>query len=98
MTIMIMMIIIIYQFFFSAILFNSTLFDASFVTPTGNINFEKEESCKKIKENFGNETFSNETISKKDFLNLIKQLPGNKPTVSNDNPVSALKESVSAYY
>ena len=24
---------------------------------TGNINFENEESCKKIKENFGNETF-----------------------------------------
>ena len=24
---------------------------------TGNINFENKESCKKIKENFGNETF-----------------------------------------
>ena len=65
---------------------------------TGNINFENEESCKKIKENFGNETFSFETISKKDVLNLIKQLPGNKATVSNDIPVSVLKESVSAYY
>ena len=63
-----------------------------------NINFENEESCKKIKENFGNETFSFETISKKDVLNLIKQLPGNKATVSNDIPVSVLKESVSAYY
>ena len=39
---------------------------------TGNINFENEESCKKVKENFGNETFSFETISKKDVLNLIK--------------------------
>ena len=94
-----MMIIIIYhKYFFEQFCSIPHLFDASFVTPTGNINFEKEESCKKIKENFGNETFSNETISKKDFLNLIKQLPGNKPTVSNDNPVSALKESVSAYY
>ena len=65
---------------------------------TGNINFENEKSCKKIKENFGNETFSFETISKKDVLNLIKQLPGNKATVSNDIPVSVLKESVSAYY
>ena len=65
---------------------------------TGNINFENEENCKKIKENFGNETFSFETISKKDVLNLIKQLPGNKATVSNDIPVSVLKESVSAYY
>ena len=64
----------------------------------GNINFENEESCKKIKENFGNETFSFETISKKDVLDWIKQLPGNKATVSNDIPVSALKKSVSAYY
>ena len=29
---------------------------------------------------------------------MIKQLPGNKATVSNDFPVSVLKESVSAYY
>ena len=49
---------------------------------TGNINFENEESCQKIKENFGNETFSFEAISKKDGLDLVKQLPGNKATVS----------------
>ena len=65
---------------------------------TGNINFENEESCKKIKENFGNENFSFETVSKKDILDLIKELPGNKGTVSNDIPVSVLKESVFAYY
>ena len=59
---------------------------------------ENEESCKKIKENVGNETFSFETISKRDVLNLIKQLPGNKATVSNDIPVSLLKEYVSDYY
>ena len=29
---------------------------------------------------------------------MIKELPGNKATVSNDIPVSVLKESVSAYY
>ena len=33
---------------------------------TGKINFENEESCQKIKENIDNETFSFETISKKD--------------------------------
>ena len=33
---------------------------------TGKISFENEESCKKIKENIDNETFSFETISKKD--------------------------------
>ena len=65
---------------------------------TGNINFENEESCKKIKENFGNENFSFETVSKKDILDLIKELPGNKATVSNDIPVSVLKESVFVYY
>ena len=63
----------------------------------GNINFGNEESCKKVKENFGNETFSFGTISKKDVLDLIKQLLGNKFTVSNDIPVSVLKESVSAH-
>ena len=65
---------------------------------TGNINVENEESCKKIKENFGNENFSFETVSKKDILDLIKELPGNKATGSNDIPVSVLKESVFAYY
>ena len=28
----------------------------------------------------------------------MKELPGNKATVSNDIPVSVLKESISAYY
>ena len=32
------------------------------------------------------------------FETIIKQLPGNKATVSNNIPVSVLKESVSAYY
>ena len=48
---------------------------------TGNINFENDESCKKIKENFGNEHFSFETVLKKDVLNLIKELLGHKATV-----------------
>ena len=51
------------------------------------MNFENEESCKKIKENFVNKTFSFETFFKKDVLDLIKQLPGNTATVSNDIPV-----------
>ena len=29
---------------------------------------------------------------------MIKELPGNKATVSNDIPVSVLNESISAYY
>ena len=72
--------------------------DVTLRESTGNINFEYEESCKKIKEKFGNENFSFETVSKKDVLDLIKELPGNKVTVSNDIPVSVLKESVFACY
>ena len=55
-------------------------------------------AVKKMKENFGNENFSFETASKQDVLHLIKKLPGNKATVSNDIPISVLKESLSAYY
>ena len=40
---------------------------------TGNINFENEERCKKMKENFGNKHLSFKTVSKKDVLNLIKE-------------------------
>ena len=57
---------------------------------TGNIDFENEESCKKTKENFGNENFCIETVSKKDGFNLIKALTGSKSSV--------LKKSISTYY
>ena len=52
--------------------------DLNLLESTGIINFENEESCKKIIENFGNENFSFETFSKKDVLDLIKELPGNR--------------------
>ena len=65
---------------------------------TGNINFENEESCKKVKENFGNKHLSLKTVSKKDVLNLIKERHRNKATVSNDIPISMLRESISACY
>ena len=64
----------------------------------GNTNLENEESCTKIKENFGKQIFSFETVSKENVLNLIKEPPGNKVTVSNDIRVSVLKESISVYY
>ena len=54
---------------------------------TGNINFENEKSCKKIKENFGNENFCFETVSREDVLYLIKELPESKANASNDIPV-----------
>ena len=46
-------------------------------------------ALKTIKKTFGN---------LKDVLNLIKELPGNKATVSNDISVSVLKDSISVYY
>ena len=49
---------------------------------------DREESC----------DFSFETVPKKDVLDLIKELPGNKASVSNHIPVPVLKESVSACY
>ena len=61
------------------------------------MNFENEESCKRNK-NYSNNKFSIETVSKKDVLNLIKEPSGNKSTVSNDIPVSVLKESVAVFY
>ena len=51
--------------------------DLNLLESTGIINFENEESFKKITENFYNENFSFET-SKKDVLDLIKELPGNR--------------------
>ena len=36
-----------------------------------------------------------ESVSKRDVLNLIQELTGNKATASNDIPVSLLKESIS---
>ena len=65
---------------------------------TGKINFETEETCKKMKENVGNEIFSFETVSQKNVLNVLKELPVNKATLSNDIPVLVLKGSVSAYF
>ena len=45
---------------------------------TWNMNFENEETCKKIKETFCNETSFFVTISNKDVLELIKQFPEKK--------------------
>ena len=62
----------------------------------------KKASCTKIKGNLTvlrwNGNFSFETVSKEDVLNLIKELPRNNVTVSNDIPVLVLKESISALY
>ena len=55
---------------------------------SGKCNFENEESWKKIKENFDNKNFSFETVSKRDVSDLMEDLSGNNPTISNDIQVS----------
>ena len=52
---------------------------------------------KRQKKSLGNENFLFEIVSKKDYLDLIKKLPPNKAIVSNNIPVSVLKEYFSAY-
>ena len=47
-----------------------------------------------MKESFCNEYISFETVSKEGVLDLIKELPRNKATVSNDITISLLKESL----
>ena len=49
--------------------------------------FENEESCRLIKEHFGNGGFSFKPVSKKDIISAIKKLPLNKTSISNDIPI-----------
>ena len=53
---------------------------------------------KSVKEIFGNNYFSFQTVSKKYVLNLINEFSVDKATVSNGIAVSVLKESISSYY
>ena len=54
------------RFFFNEYFTNITK-ELNLFESTGNINFKNEKSCKKIKENFDNETFSFETFPKNMF-------------------------------
>ena len=45
---------------------------------------ENEESCRLIKEHFGNGSFSFKPVSKNDIISAIKKIPSNKASISND--------------
>ena len=61
-----------------------SLTSISQILPKDKVCVNENDQCCKIKENFGNEIFFSETVFKKDVLNLIKKLPGNKANVSKD--------------
>ena len=48
--------------------------------------FKNEESCRLIKERFGNESFSFKPVYKNGIISAIKKLHSNKASVSNDIP------------
>ena len=59
--------------------------------------FENEESCRLIRENDGGESFSFKSISKDDIIEAVKKLPSNKASISNDIPVSIIKNLATCY-
>ena len=61
------------------------------------ISFESQESCIMIKMKFGNENFSFEDFTEDTVANSIKNLPTGKASVSNDTPVSIMKETTVTY-
>ena len=59
--------------------------------------FENEESCRSIKQHFGKGSFSFKPVSKSDIISAIKNLPSNKASISNDIPVSVMKQFANCY-
>ena len=59
--------------------------------------FENKESCRLIKEHFGNWSFSLNAVSKNGIISAIKKLTSNKASVSNDIPVSVMKQFANCY-
>ena len=58
--------------------------------------FEKEESCRLIRENYSSGSFSFKSISKDDIIEGVKKLPSNKASISNDIPIT-MKSFVHCY-
>ena len=56
--------------------------------------FEREESCRLIRENYG---FSFKSIFKDDIIESVKKLPSNKASISNDIPISITKNFATCY-
>ena len=59
--------------------------------------FENEESCRLLRENFGGERFSFKLISKDDIIEAVKKLTSNKASISNDMPISIIRNFDACY-
>ena len=59
--------------------------------------FENKESCRLIRENYGGERFSFKSISKDDIIEAVKKLPSKKASISNDVPISIIKNFATCY-
>ena len=59
--------------------------------------FESQESCRMIKMELGKWNFSFEVFTEDTVANVIKNLPAEKASISNDIPVSTMKETIDAY-
>ena len=59
--------------------------------------FISQERCRMIKKKFGEKKFSFEDFTENSVKNAIKNLPTGKANVSNDIPVSIMKEIIDAY-
>ena len=59
--------------------------------------FENDESCRLIRENYGGKSFSCKSITKDDIIEAVKKLPSNKASISNDIPISIIKNFATCY-
>ena len=59
--------------------------------------FENEGSCRLIKMHFENVSFAFKQASKNDIVSAIKNLPSNKVSISNNIPVSVMKQIANCY-
>ena len=59
--------------------------------------FENEENFRLIGSNYSGEIFSCKSISKGDVIETVKKLPSNKASISNDIPISILKNFATCY-
>ena len=60
--------------------------------------FENEEGCRLIRENYGGESFSFKSISTKDdIIEAVNKLPSNEASISNDIPISLIKNFATCY-
>ena len=56
--------------------------------------FENEETCRLIRKNYRDESFCFKSISRHDIIETVKKLTSNKASISNDIPMSIIKNFI----